>query len=328
VAGDVGYGVQVANSCAGRAAIIKIEGGKITANVGVSVIGDDQGTEAWPAYAYINDGADITGTAGTTSGVGIMNQGYGAKVYVNGGTVTGSEFGISGNGTAGLGGTYVEVNGGTIKGNASDGAGIYQPQDGTLIINGGTITGGDGVQVCAGSLTVTGGTIEGTGSAMAKAARTGSGGSVETGSAVSVINRTGYSSVGAVDLTGGTMNSANGEAVSVFSLDGSTVSDWADATSHVSVTGGQYSDESALKYVPAGYTMSKNENGEWIVAKDQTEEATPETTPVSSDATASSTGSALASTGDNTALPVATGVAGAVAVIAAGALVYLRRKQA
>ena len=82
-----------------------------------------------------------------------------AKLIVNGGTLKGYYYGISGNGTRH--GTEITINGGTIKG--VTGTGIYHPQDGTLNITNGEITGvATGIEVRSGELNITGGTITST----------------------------------------------------------------------------------------------------------------------------------------------------------------------
>ncbi len=79
-----------------------------------------------------------------------------ATLTVNGGSITGYYYGISGNGTRHN--TAINVTGGTITG--TNGAGIYHPQEGTLTISGGTMTGKDtGIEVRSGTLNVTGGTF-------------------------------------------------------------------------------------------------------------------------------------------------------------------------
>lgn len=84
-----------------------------------------------------------------------------ATLIVNNGTIEGTYYGISGNGDRPN--TNVTINGGTIKGLVvDDSTGIYNPQDGELIIKGGTISGSTGIEVRAGSLKVSGGTITGT----------------------------------------------------------------------------------------------------------------------------------------------------------------------
>lgn len=83
-----------------------------------------------------------------------------AELVVNGGTIEGYYYGITGNGT--LHNSKLTINGGNIKGlNVEDSVGIYQPQDGEVTINGGNISGGTGVEIRAGNLTVNDGNIKG-----------------------------------------------------------------------------------------------------------------------------------------------------------------------
>ena len=82
-----------------------------------------------------------------------------AKLTVNGGTIKGYWYGIVGNGTRHN--TEITINNGNIKTASTNGTGIYHPQDGSLTVNGGTITGNTGIEIRSGSLTVTGGTISG-----------------------------------------------------------------------------------------------------------------------------------------------------------------------
>lgn len=83
-----------------------------------------------------------------------------AELVVNGGTLEGYYYGIVGNGTRHN--TKITINGGTVKAlNTDDSAGIYHPQKGDIIINGGTISGGTGIEMRAGNLTVNAGKIEG-----------------------------------------------------------------------------------------------------------------------------------------------------------------------
>ncbi len=81
-----------------------------------------------------------------------------AELVVNGGTIEGYYYGIVGNGK--FHNTKVTINDGTIKGlNQEDSVGIYQPQNGEMIINGGTISGGTGIEIRSGNLTVNNGNI-------------------------------------------------------------------------------------------------------------------------------------------------------------------------
>lgn len=83
-----------------------------------------------------------------------------AELVVNGGTLEGYYYGITGNGNRDN--TKVTINGGTIKTLNDDSVGIFEPQTGEVIVNGGSIQGGTGIEIRAGSLTVNGGTIKGT----------------------------------------------------------------------------------------------------------------------------------------------------------------------
>ena len=86
-----------------------------------------------------------------------------AKLTVDGNlTIEGTDYGISGNGSRN--GTEITINGGTIKAtgmhndleekpqNASQG--IFHPQDGTLTINGGNISGETGIEIRSGNLVI------------------------------------------------------------------------------------------------------------------------------------------------------------------------------
>ncbi len=111
----------------------------------------------------INDskgkGVITTGDSDTYAAVTIWRK---SKLTVNGGTIEGKYYGISGNGSTGVGDTTITINNGTIKGiEKDDNYGIYHPQLGTLTINGGEITGATGIELRSGNLLVNGGKISG-----------------------------------------------------------------------------------------------------------------------------------------------------------------------
>lgn len=86
-----------------------------------------------------------------------------AKLTVNGGTLKGYYYGISGNGTRH--GTEVVINGGAITAaNAGEGTAIYHPQNGLLTVNGGTVSAPTGIEMRSGTLTVNAGAIKSTAS--------------------------------------------------------------------------------------------------------------------------------------------------------------------
>ena len=114
----------------------------------------------------VGTGAITTETEAVMCGLKMTVKGESANgtdaiLTVNGGTIQGYYYGISGNGTRHD--TVVTINGGTITTvNGTDGTAIYHPQDGEMIINGGTITSDcTGIEIRSGSLTVNGGTISG-----------------------------------------------------------------------------------------------------------------------------------------------------------------------
>ena len=82
-----------------------------------------------------------------------------AELVVEGGTIEGDSYAISGNGLAGRSNTKTTINGGKFYSKATA---IFQPQAGELIINDGTFEGKTGIEIRAGKLEVNGGTIIGT----------------------------------------------------------------------------------------------------------------------------------------------------------------------
>ena len=109
------------------------------------------------------------------------------ELIVNGGTIEGYYYGIVGNGNKNN--TKITINQGNIKGiNTTDSVGIYQPQIGDIIINGGTIKGGTGIEIRSGNLTVHNGTIEGIAPNFTKT--TNSNGSTTNGVGITIAQHT------------------------------------------------------------------------------------------------------------------------------------------
>lgn len=122
-----------------------------------------------------------------------------ATLTVNGGTLEGYYYGICGHGKRH--GTSITIDGGTIKG--PNGSGIYHPQDGTLTVDGGNITGADtGIEMRSGNLIVNGGEINAT-SAEFSANPNGSGTTI-IGTAVAVSQHVTNKDLN-VTLNGGTL---------------------------------------------------------------------------------------------------------------------------
>ena len=103
------------------------------------------------------NGTITTGDSETYAAISIWR---GSKLTVNGGVIAGKYYGIAGNGSTGAGNTTITINEGTIKGLfTEDCLAIYHPQLGDIIINGGLIEGGTGIELRSGNLKVNGGTI-------------------------------------------------------------------------------------------------------------------------------------------------------------------------
>ena len=159
---------------------------------------------------WINDNTKVTMEAGTFEGnaYGIVVAGKYAEFTMNGGAAIGEDgSGISGNGnetdgTPDFAPTTITINGGVVTG--SD-AGIYHPQVGTLNINGGSISGGSGIEMRAGTLNVTGGTITATGSPVNVTAN--GGGPTTVGAAIAVSQHTTKHEI-TVNVNGGELTGA------------------------------------------------------------------------------------------------------------------------
>lgn len=156
---------------------------------------------------------DSSGTGKITSGNNIMSAiqmidpgdtgEETAELVLNSGTLEGYNYGISGNGKRDN--TSITVNGGNIKTIDEDSVGIYQPQMGKIVINGGIIEGGTGIEVRSGDLTVNNGNIKGTSSFLAKANASGT---TTVGTGITVAQHTTKNPIN-VQINGGNISGQN-----------------------------------------------------------------------------------------------------------------------
>lgn len=157
-------------------------------------------------------------TGGTvTDGIFVIRPA--AELNITGGTVKGFAP-IQGNGSAGMGGTKITI-GGTAVIDGDDSIAIYHPQNGELIINGGTIIGTNAIEMKAGKLVVTDGTITGTGP-FVETPTAISGYSTDTGDAILLFSAAGYTGDLSVDIQGGTITSDKAYALREFTTEATT----------------------------------------------------------------------------------------------------------
>ena len=231
-----------------------------TSNVVVRVEG---GTATNPAASTAN----IKGGKIESKGTPVFVRDPGATVNVSGGELKGSGLAcIAGNGSEGMGGTTINISGGTLTANPYDATsaacGIYHPNEGTLNITGGTInvTDGVGVLMRGGEMTMTGGEINATGD---DATRTGSVG--DTNQKIGVVGvifdrDANYPAVAttSIKIDGDAKVNGAKEAVELINTNGV-----ADAKEAIQLLGGTYNkDVSAL--LDEG-SVAEEKNGVYVV---------------------------------------------------------------
>ena len=195
------------------------------------------GNKAYAAVAMTVPGEPATGDA--------------AKLTVNSGTLEGYYYAITGNGTRHD--TDITINGGVIQGTYdSDNCGIFHPQDGTLTITGGTISGySAAVELRSGTLNISGGTF--TATCETYSCEPNGSGTTTKGAAIAIAQHTTNKAIEA-NITGGTFNvSGNGVKLSVANPQN-------NAFSNVTVKGlNTLLGESVT--VPEGYAWKDNGDG-------------------------------------------------------------------
>ena len=165
-----------------------IDGGTVTGvyciSIQAPVLSDVEGANG-TASCTINNNGKIIGieckyykgnsleNGGWSWGVCLFGPGFGsngtseiqydkATLTMNGGTIRAGQ-GIGTNASSGrYAGNTITINGGRIEGAKPGDTAMYLPAIGKTTINGGTITGAQGIRICAGELTINGGTITGT----------------------------------------------------------------------------------------------------------------------------------------------------------------------
>ncbi len=144
--------------------------------------------------------------------------------------------GIAGNGSTNpdYSGTVINITGGTIE--ASDGMGIYHPQNGELSISGAKtkVSGPTGIEIRAGALTMTGGSVISTSNTFSSEAN-GSG-STTVGAGIAIVQHTSKLDI-AVNISGGTVSGV--KALYEENLQGNDAADLERIS--LSIIGGNFS---------------------------------------------------------------------------------------
>lgn len=165
---------------------------------------------------WVNANADVTLESGTIMGAdyGVAVLGDNAKFTMNNGTV----YGISGNGTQVNNGTTITIAGGEVKSGTNGDIAIYHPQNGTLNITGGTVSGSTAIYIKSGIVNISNATIKGTGAQAAPVAN--GNGANSTGDAIIMDSKAGYYGNMKLNIgAGNTITSTNGHALQVANTD-------------------------------------------------------------------------------------------------------------
>lgn len=183
IAGD-NYGILVYDNVALTLTDVNVTGGL----EGIFVPSSVNDIAATQPTTITIEGGIFKGTGENGAGAVICGVGDGVeaptKLVATGAVFEGTTYGISGNGTAHN--TYIELSDCTVNGEV----GIYNPQDGELIVNGGSVYGeSTGIEIRSGSLTVNGG-AEITGAGDPFASDPNGNGTTTTGAAIAVSQHT------------------------------------------------------------------------------------------------------------------------------------------
>lgn len=170
---------------------------------------------------------------------------------------------LSTNGTD-MSNAEITINNSAIVSSNEDAA-IYLPS-GKLIMNGGTISGPTGIQICAGNANITsefqlnGGTVTATGTDMRTSKGTGDG-LIPDGAAISIVNRNYPNGVPSVTINSGSFSSVNNDAILAYTWSNGAASTWEDAASRLSISGGYFTTDPTSYLAAEHYTVASNKDG-------------------------------------------------------------------
>ncbi len=145
---------------------------------------------------------------------------------------------------------------------AENGLAIYNPK-GTLIVEGGEISGKTGVQVSSGKFEISGGTITATGADESA----GCTNAITDGAAVSIINRNYPAGIPSATIEGGTFISSTKPAVRAYDWTDNAYAAWTEAGEYVNVKGGTFSSvpDNIESLCAEGHILTNNADGTYGV---------------------------------------------------------------
>ena len=242
---------------------VTIESGKYidTSNLLLSAIGDKTGASEIKSTVTVNGGYLQSQESTVTA------RYNGAVININGGVMVAKDNAVvAGNGSKGLGGTTINITGGTmighIESNGYVACGVYHPQEGVLNISGGKIValGGCGILMRSGQLSQTGGEVIATGDASLMGMVGDS--KVQVGTSGVIFDydaKYPFVANTTVEISGTAKVSGTKAAVEVINTSGA-----ASAEEAVIVKGGTFSSD-VSDYCEDGYAAAKNNDGTYGV---------------------------------------------------------------
>ena len=232
----------------------------------------------------IDSGADVTIKGGSLTAIGDLahmalpedNNGN-AALTLEDVTATSSsdDYLIVSNGSTDN--INITVRDSTLTATGANTVAIFAPAggDSTVTLDNAIIKSPYGVQVCAGDLFVKGNTQITTTAANVASTKTGDG-PIPDGAAISIVDRAGYgddattgSSIGTVTIEGTPTLIAQGEgatAVAAYTWSDNAQSDWDDASKHVAISGGTFSQKPDDALLDPDFVLVENQDGTFGVA--------------------------------------------------------------
>ena len=227
--------------------------------------------------ATINGGT-IEGLNYNTAGIAMFHN---TDLTINGGTIKGHAMAVAGNGSDSNNNANITIKGGTLT--ATDGVGIYFPQqDSLLTINGGTISGPTGIEIRASKLVINDGNIYGTYDVFENSANAS--GTTTKGAAVAISQHNTMKPIEVI-INGGNLkavapltevNPMNNpqsatDLISIIVTQGNFESSGHDSIETADdipllafITGGTYTTDPS-KYVKEGYVVIKKNENKYVV---------------------------------------------------------------